>query len=292
VQNFIEDIKVFRGLEIKAKHRAGFRPIADNCGTGGDGRNTFNISTAAALIAAGAGAKIAKHGNRSATSKCGSADVLEALGVKIDASENKVWGSVIKAGFGFYFAPLYHPKFKAVAPERSELKNKTKFNILGPFLNPAHVKRQLIGVSEERMMGLFKKALFRLRYRRAMVVCGGDGFDEITLTTFTNVMGFDLKKGCLRDFRYRIDPEEFGFKICSEKDLEGGSPSFNAQIITNILDGELGPKRDACVLNGAATLWVAGVVEDLEDGVRRCIDAINSGKAKETLKKVVEITNS
>jgi anthranilate phosphoribosyltransferase len=265
-----------------------FPDLVDVVGTGGDYSSSFNISTVAALIAAGAGAHVAKHGNRSISSSCGSADVLEALGVKVELAPEAVNRSIEKTGFGFMFAPLYHPSMKFVAGPRREMGVRTLFNMIGPLANPAGVKRQLIGVWDPVFLELYGQVLLELGAEQILIVWGGDGFDEITLTTSTEVC--ELKDGRLS--RFTLDPKELGFEYCSKEDLKGGDAKENASIIERILKGEDSPRRDAAVLNAGAVLYVAGAASNLKEGVRLANEAIDGGKAWEVLKQLRKITDT
>ena len=254
------------------------RVVIDTCGTGGDGQNTFNISTAAALVAAGAGAVVAKHGNRSVSSLCGSADVLEALGINIDIEPNEVERCIEEVGIGFLFAPKLHGAMKHAIGPRKELGIRTIFNILGPLTNPAGAKAQLLGVYDPDLVEVLAKVLMALGSVRAMIV-NGDGTDELTTTGRSSVSY--LKDGEIENFT--IEPEKFGLATATVEDLKGGEIAENARIIVNILDGESGPKRDVVLLNSAASLVVAGLAPDIESGVKMAADSIDSGKAKERL---------
>ncbi len=224
----------------------------DTCGTGGDGGKTFNISTAASIIAAAAGIKVAKHGNKAVSSKSGSADVLKELGINIELDKSKVEKAIDNIGMGFLFAPMYHSAMKNVAGIRKELGVRTIFNILGPITNPAFVKGQILGVYKKELTHHIAKTLMNLGCERAMVVHGADGLDEITTTALTYVS--ELKDGKVRD--YTIDPEEYGIEKASYEDISGGTPKENADIILDILKGKKGRKRDIVVLNSAAALYV------------------------------------
>ena len=247
----------------------------DTCGTGGDGVGTFNISTVTALVAAGAGLTVVKHGNRSVSSKCGSADVLEALGVKIDAEPAAVEGAINEVGVGFLFAPKFHGAMRHVMPTRRELGVRTMFNLLGPLANPANAKFQLVGIYDPSMLERYAGAMKRLGIERAMVVHGDDGLDEITTTTTTQVA--ELADGKVT--RYEIDPANYFHTLATANDLLGGDAAENAAIARAILSGEDGPKRQIVLLNTAAALRVAGKAYDLTDGIARAADAIDSGAA-------------
>src|SRR4030095_13908990 len=270
-------VKVLRKMATPLKSVA--VDLADTCGTGGDHSLTFNVSTAAALIAAGAGAKVAKHGNRSASSQAGSADVMEALGVSIDVKPEVTERRIQKTGFGFLFAPLYHPAMKFVAGPRREMGLRTLFNMVGPLANPAGVKRQLIGVWDPSFLELFGQVLLDLGAEHVLIVWGGDGLDEITLTTSTEIC--ELKEGRLS--RFTFDPKELGLDYCRKEDLKGGDAKANARFIEAVLRGEDSPRRDAAALNAAAVLYVAGKVPDLKEGFSLANEAIDSGRAIQVL---------
>lgn len=261
--------------------------LVDSCGTGGDHSNTFNISTAAALVAAGAGAKVAKHGNRSVSSAAGSADVLEALGVRVEISPEMSEKCLEHTGFAFLYAPLYHPAMKHIAPIRKELGVRTLFNLVGPLANPAQVKRQLMGVWDENYIDLMGEVLLKLGCQKALVVRSQDGLDEISLSAFTEVC--ELHAGKLR--HYQIYPDKLGLKTCSKKELMGGDAKTNAQMIEAILKGEKGHRRDVVVLNAAAVLYVSDLVREIEIGIDKAEEAIDSGKAIKVLEKLRELSS-
>jgi anthranilate phosphoribosyltransferase len=256
-------------------------------GTGGDHSNTFNISTTAALITAAAGVPIAKHGNRGASSQCGAADVLEALGVNINISPEKSAELLKKIGICFLFAQNYHITMKYVAPIRRELAIRTVFNILGPLTNPAGAKMELMGVYDRELVEPLARVLCNLGVRSAMVVHGDDGLDEISLSAPTFVC--EVKDGWVRS--YTITPEQFGFERCRKEDLRGGSPSENAEILKAVLKGEKGAKRNAAVLNAAAALFVAERYESIEAAVDAANNMIDSGKAYEKLEEFIRFSN-
>jgi anthranilate phosphoribosyltransferase len=262
--------------------------VIDTCGTGGDESMTFNISTAAAFVAAGAGVTVAKHGNKSVSSKSGSADVLRGLGVNIEAEVAKVEECIKKAGIGFLFAPMLHGAMKYAAPVRREIGIRTVFNILGPLTNPAGARRQVLGVYDPALTDIMAKVLHNLGSIHAFVVRGEDGLDEITLTTETKVT--ELKDGSIRT--YHIKPEDFGFERCAPKDLLGGGPEENAVTILGILKGEKGPKRDVVILNSAAAIAASGAVQSIEEGIAEARGSIDSGEAMTRLEKLIEITNA
>lgn len=274
--------------DVSRKPDCELRHLADTCGTGGDRKATFNISTAAALIAAGAGVRIAKHGNRSVTSKCGSADVLEALGVAIDAGPDIVASSVERAGFGFCFAQKFHPAMKNVMKCRRELGMPTIFNSIGPLSNPFGVDYQILGVNCIKKGKPTADALARLGTKRAFVVFGCDGTDEIT-TTASNIV-WELREGSVK--RFFLDPRELGIKRVGREELSGGSADENAQIIRSIIGGEGGSKSDVAVLNAAALLVVAGASESMSEGMNAARASIASGSAEGVLKEAVAASNS
>ncbi len=259
----------------------------DTCGTGGDMIGTFNISTIAAIVVSATGVCVAKHGNRSVSSKCGSADLLEALGVKIDIGENKVKECIENVGIGFMFAPLFHPAMKFAQPIRRELGIRTIFNYLGPLTNPAFVKFQLLGVSQQHLLKQFVLALKELGSIHVLAVRGYDGLDEITTTTKTQV--YELKNGQIKEFT--ILPSEFGIKRVSIKDLLGKDKNTNAQITKEILDGKKSPKRDIVCLNAGAALYVTGATRTIKEGFELANITIDSGRAKEKLRFLIEFTN-
>ncbi len=277
--------KVMREKSIRIHPNVKF--LVDTCGTGGDNSGTFNISTAAAFAAAGAGADVAKHGNRSISSNCGSADVLRALDIKFEIEPKKVEECIEKIGIGFLFAPNFHPAMKFAAEARKEIGIRTVFNVLGPLTNPAGAKSQLIGVFNPKIMAIMARALKNLGSRHALIV-HGCGLDEITLTGSTEVM--ELDNGNI--MHYTINPADFGFKICSIDGLKGGSPEENAKIIVDVLKGLRGPKRDIVVLNAAATLLTIGLAKGFDDGVSLASRAIDSGMAMKKLDELREFTNN
>ncbi|MEK7313254.1 MAG: anthranilate phosphoribosyltransferase [Deltaproteobacteria bacterium] len=266
--------------------------VVDMCGTGGDEAMTFNISTAAAFVVAGCGIIVAKHGNRSVSSKSGSADVLESLGVNIEAGVAVVEACLREVGIGFMFAPLMHSAMKFAAPVRREIGIRTIFNMLGPLTNPAGAKMQVLGVYAPELTDIFAKVLLNLGSMHAFVVHGSDGLDEITLTGETKVTELkvtELKDGFIRT--YHIKPEDFGLKRCAPKDIMGGDPEENARIITDVLNGKKGPERDIVLLNAAAGITVAGKARSLEEGVAIAHGSIDSGEAMKKLKALIAKTN-
>ena len=253
--------------------------LIDTCGTGGDGHNTINISTAAAIVVAGAGGKVCKHGNRAVSSASGSADVLEALGIDIEMGPNEVAYSIAVAGIGFCFAPRFHPAMRHVGPVRKDLGIPTFFNFLGPLANPARVRRQIIGVSDPEVAETIAAVLERLDHRHAMVVVGHDGLDELSANGAANVI--HLKEG--KTTRYEIDPRKFGISKSSADAIRGGDAAANAESALAVLNGEHGPKRDVVALNAAAGLIVTDLAADMEEGMEMAASAIDSGKAMAVL---------
>ena len=256
-------------------------------GTGGDHASTFNISTTAAILAAAAGVAVAKHGNRSASSKCGSADVLEALGVNINITPEKSANLLKSIGICFLFAQNYHIAMKYVAPIRRELGIRTVFNILGPLTNPAGAKMELMGVYDRELVEPLAQVLCNLGVKSAMVVHGEDGLDEISLCAPTFVC--EVKDGWVRS--YAITPEQFGFERCKKEELVGGSPAENADILKSVLRGEKGAKRNAAILNAAAALFITGNYESLESAKNIVEDVIDSGKAISKLEEFIRCSN-
>ena len=263
----------------------------DTCGTGGDGLRTVNLSTMAALVAAGAGATVAKHGNRAVTSACGSADVLEALGVAVDVEPAVVERCIAETGFGFLFAPRFHPAMKAVAPIRKELGLPTIFNLLGPLTHPAGVKHQVVGVADPAQMEMYAQALRALGSVRGLVVHGADGQDEISTTGPTEVIEFNAQADLERTARYTLVPETFGIRRARPEQLTGGTPAENARIAEEVLSGGGGAVRDAVLLNAAAALVVAGMAGDLDAGLALARPALDQGRAKAVLEKVRRISH-
>ena len=260
--------------------------IVDTCGTGGDGLSTFNISTTTAFVVAGCGVTVAKHGNRSVSSKCGSADVLESLGVRLDLDPELVEEAVEDIGIGFLFAPLYHSAMRFAANARKEVGLRSIFNMLGPLTNPAGANCQLIGVYAPELTEMFAETLRLLGSRQAYVVHGHDGLDEITICAPTRIS--ELKDGQVRTFN--LDPAPFFGDLAAAGDLVGGDPDANAAITTAILSGEKGPRRNVVLLNAAAALLVAGKAEDLETGMALARTAIDEGAAKAKLEELVQFT--
>ncbi|MEI7435680.1 MAG: anthranilate phosphoribosyltransferase [bacterium] len=263
-------------------------PVVDTCGTGGDGAGSFNISTAAALVVAGAGVPVAKHGNRAITSKCGSADVLAALGVNIEAPADTMEACLHEFGLAFLYAPAMHPAMKHAGAVRRELGTRTIFNLLGPLSNPAGAKCQVLGVFAPELTEMLAEVLRRLGSRRVFVVHGHDGMDEITTTARTRVS--ELHSGRIKT--YDLDPLEFFDELASPADLAGGVPTENAGIIRRILAGEKGPRRNIVCLNAAAGLVAGGKAETLHAGLKLAEAALDSGRVGEVLQKLVRGTNA
>ena len=257
-------------------------------GTGGDNAHSFNISTTSALVAAAGGMRVAKHGNRAASSKSGTADCLEALGVNIDQSPDKCRQLLDEVGMCFFFAQKYHTSMKYVGAIRKELGFRTVFNILGPLTNPGHPSMQLLGVYDEYLVQPLAQVLMNLGVKKGMVVYGQDKLDEISLSAPTTVCEF--KDGWMKN--YVITPERFGLQRCTKQDLVGGSPAENAEITKAILAGEKGPKRDAVLMNAGAALYIGGKAESLAEGIRLAAEIIDSGKAMKTLEKLISVSNS
>lgn len=258
--------------------------IADTCGTGGDKTKTFNVSTAAAFVVAGAGVVVAKHGNRAVSSKCGSADVLEALGVNLDMPSEKVEECINKIGIAFLFAPLLHLAMKYAIGPRKQLGIRTIFNILGPLTNPAGANVQVLGVYSPDLTKPLCSVLKNLGSKGAFVVHGMDSTDEISITGKTRVS--ELKNGKVKT--YTIKPQDFGLKKASLKDIAGGDAKENAAIITGIFEGKKGPKRDIVLLNAAAVLTAAGKSKNIKDGIKLAEESIDTGGAKKKLKELIE----
>lgn len=256
-------------------------------GTGGDNAQSFNISTTAALVAASGGMKVAKHGNRAASSRCGTADCLEALGVNIDQSPNLCRALLKDVGMCFFFAQKYHSSMKYVGAIRKELGFRTVFNILGPLTNPGSPSMQLLGVYDDYLAEPLAQVLIHLGVKRGMVVYGMDKLDEISLSAPTRIC--EIKNGWFKS--YTITPEEFGFARCKKEDLRGGTPEENARITLAILNGEKGPKRDAVLLNAGAALYIGEKAQSLKEGTELAESLIDSGKAAETLQKLITLSN-
>jgi len=287
-----ETVEEITGAAIVMRNKAARIRVSDpdavdTCGTGGDRLHTFNISTTAAFIVAGAGITVAKHGNRSVSSMCGSADVLRALGVNIDISPARVDACINEIGVGFLFAPLYHPAMKHAVAPRQEIGIRTMFNILGPLTNPAGAARQLIGVYSPHLTEILAHVLINLGARHCLVVHGSDGLDEITITGETIVS--EGKAGEVRT--YTIRPSDFGMSTASVEDLRGGSAEENARIVLQILEGEKGPKRDVVLLNAAAGILVSGKAADFNHAIIEAEKSIVAGAALAKLETLKKMTN-
>lgn len=256
-------------------------------GTGGDNANSFNISTTSALVAAAGGMKVAKHGNRAASSKCGTADCLEALGVNIQQSPERCQELLDEVGMCFFFAQKYHASMKYVGTIRKELGFRTVFNILGPLTNPATPSMQLLGVYDEYLVEPLAQVLINLGIKRGMVVYGQDKLDEISMSAPTTVC--EIRDGWFKSTV--IAPEDFGLERCTKEDLRGGKPAENAQITRAILSGEKGPKRNAVLMNAGAALYIGGKADSLKDGIALAAENIDSGRALATLNKFIEVSN-
>ena len=261
--------------------------VVDTCGTGGDGTSTFNVSTTTAFVAAGGGLKVAKHGNRSVSSRCGSADVLEALGVNLDVSPEVVETCIHEIGIGFLYAPNLHGAMKYAIGPRRETGIRSIFNVLGPLTNPAGANAQVLGVYDRKLTSVLAEVLGRLGSTRAMVVFGEGSFDEISITGPTYVS--ELKDGQVSE--YRIEPEDFGMSRAGIEDIRGGDAKENAAVVQNILKGQPGPRRDMILLNAAATFYVSGRVNDMHDGIAMARDSIDSTTAFYKLEALAEMTN-
>ncbi|MDD5190849.1 MAG: anthranilate phosphoribosyltransferase [Dehalococcoidales bacterium] len=262
--------------------------VVDTCGTGGDSLGTFNISTTTAFVAAGAGIKIAKHGNRAMSSRCGSADVLEILGVKVELTAAQVKQCIEKIGIGFMFAPAFHPSMKFASQPRREIGIRTVFNILGPLSNPAGVGAQVLGVADAGMAAKMAQALCNLNCRHGIVVHGEDGLDEITTTATTTV--YEVKNG--RVTKSVIHPGDFNIPSAGLDDLKGGTVQENGAILKSVLSGEKGARRDIVLLNAAAAIVAGGAAEDLKQGIALAEAAIDSGRALEKMERLIEFTRN
>ena len=273
-----------KAMQVKAKQDI----VVDTCGTGGDGLHTFNISTTAAFVVAGADLAVAKHGNRSVSSRCGSADLLKAFGVNIEAGLEKVEECLEKVGIGFLFAPLLHGAMKYAIGPRREIGIRTIFNILGPLTNPAGAQAQVLGVYAPPLTELLAGVLRNLGSQHAFVVHGMDGLDEITLTSETKVS--ELAEGKIKN--YQIKPEDFGFKSCRMEDLKGGDAQENVEITRSVLKAEPGPRREIVLLNAAAAIVAGGKAKDLSQGIEKAARSIDSGKAMKKLEELISLTNA
>ena len=282
-------IRVGRALDIDREEiNLDRETVLDTCGTGGSGTKSFNISTTVAFVVSACGAKVAKHGNRSISSACGSADVLEALGVNLNVTPGQVESCINEVGVGFLFAPALHGAMKHAIGPRREIGIRTIFNILGPLTNPAGADRQVLGVYDEKLVEVLAKVLVKLGCQRGFVVHGQDGMDEITLTGPTRVAEINEGKVTLST----IEPEDFGLRRCLLSDLQGGDAEENAAIVRDVLAGAEGPKRDVVLLNAAYALIAAGIVESVDAGLQKAGNMIDEGLAKAKLEGLVNLTNA
>jgi anthranilate phosphoribosyltransferase len=261
--------------------------LLDTCGTGGDGLATFNISTLAAIVSAACGARVAKHGNRAASSLCGSADVLEKLGVKIDLQPEGVARCIDQAGIGFLFAPVFHPSFRFAGAPRRELGIRSVFNILGPLCNPAGAKYQALGVADAKLASKMADVLIRLGVERAIVFHASDGMDELSMASTSNVIEIDGQRK-----EYELDPADLGLHRAPLEAMRGGGPDENARIARDVLDGEKGARREVVLLNAAAALRAAGIARDWKEGLGLAAEAIDSGRAGEVLERWARVSTS
>lgn len=277
--------QVMRELSTKVEIK-GTAHLVDTCGTGGDGIQTFNVSTVSAFVAAAAGAKVAKHGGRSVSSTCGSADVLEALGVSVNLAPQQVADAVDEIGIGFMFAPNHHSAMKHAAPVRRELGVRTLFNLLGPMTNPAGARRQVMGVFHKDLTGLLARVLQRLGSEHVMVVHGADGMDEISFTGDTYVA--ELKDGAVRE--YVLNPAQFGLPVQDVAAIRIKDANESKAMVLDVLAGKAGPARDIVLLNAGAAIYVSGVVDSIEAGIARAAEVIDSGAARHKLEQLKAIT--
>ncbi len=278
---------VMRELSTKVNVAAS-RHLIDTCGTGGDGIQTFNVSTTSAFVAAAAGAKVAKHGGRSVSSVCGSADVLESLGVKVSQTPEQVADCINKIGLGFMFAPNHHSAMKHASPVRRELGVRTMFNLLGPLTNPAHAKNQLLGVFSASLTGKLAHVLKQLGSEHVMVVCGADGMDEISFTGDTYVA--ELKNGAVHE--YVVNPQHFGLELHELHSIKVSDAEQSKAMVLDVLSGKPGPARDIVLLNAGAAIYVAGLTPSLHDGITTAAEMLDSDKAMQKLQELVKLTNA
>ncbi|RKY80877.1 anthranilate phosphoribosyltransferase [candidate division KSB1 bacterium] len=262
--------------------------LVDTCGTGGDGLNTFNVSTIAGIVAAGAGCRVAKHGNSSVSSRCGSANLFEALGVNINLNSDQMAECIEKNNFGFLYAPRLHAAMKYAMPVRKKMGIRTIFNMLGPITNPADVKRQVVGVYSEETARVIADAILNMGSDHVLVVHSRDGLDEISVSAPTTV--FELKNGTIT--RKEISPEDFNFKRCSLEEIKGGGPEENAEIALSVLRGRKGPKRDFVLLNSGAVIYVSGKAGSIKEGIKMAEEAIDSGRALDVFNDFKEMSNN
>jgi len=286
VEEIAAAAQVLRDLSTKVDV-SGERHLVDTCGTGGDGAHTFNISTTSAFVAAAAGAKVAKHGGRSVTSQCGSADVLETLGVNLNLNPEQVAQSIRQVGIGFMFAPNHHSAMKHAAPVRKELGVRTLFNILGPLTNPAGAENQLLGVFHHDLVGIQARVLQTLGSRHALVVHGLDGLDEISISGGTEVA--ELKNGKVEE--YTINSTRFGFKLAPLNAIQAKSSEEAKKLLLSVLDNQAGPARDIVMLNSGAAIYVSDLAESMDQGVRKAGEVIASGAARVKLNQLIEFSN-
>ena len=285
----VEEIAGFaRTMRSKALRVSISETVVDTCGTGGDGKGTFNISTTAAFVVAACGLKVAKHGNRAMSSQCGSADVLEVLGVKIDLNPEQVQKCLEKVGIGFMLAPVFHPSMKYAAAPRKEVGIRTVFNILGPLTNPAGARAQVLGVPEKSLTEKMATVLKMLDCQHALVVHGEDGLDEITITGKTFVS--ELKKGSIKN--YEVTPEEFGLPRAKPDSLKGGTVKDNAELLRSILSGKKGAQRDIVLMNAAAALLAGDKVTTLGQGITLAEQAIDNGKALQKVEELISFSHN
>jgi len=286
----VEEITGAARVMREKAHRVqvGSKTVLDTCGTGGDQKGTFNISTTAAFVVAGAGVDVAKHGNRSVSGQSGSADVLAALGVNVDAPKERVEACIRTIGIGFLFAPLLHEAMKYAVQPRRDIGIRTIFNLLGPLTNPAMAKYQLIGLYSGELLVVIAHVLKNLGSARAMVVHGMEGLDEISLCGPTKVA--ELRDGQVKE--YTVEPKNMGLKRCRLEELHGGSPDESAAIVQGVLRGNKGPARDVVLLNSGAALYVSGKAAALEQGMHFAADSIDSGRARQKLEQLVQMTNA
>jgi anthranilate phosphoribosyltransferase len=278
-------VKTMRSKAVKVNLA---EPVIDVVGTGGDGKNTFNISTASAFVVAGAGLKVAKHGNRAASSRCGAADVLEALGVKFDLNAEQVQKCVEEVGIGFMFAPGFHPAMKYAAAPRKEIGIRTVFNIVGPLTNPAGARNYLLGVADASLVEKLAQVLNSLGCDCALVVHGEDGLDEITITGKSRVC--EVKGGKIGS--YEITPDTLGLSKSGLDDIRGGSAEENAEIMRGVFNGEKGPRRDVVLMNSAAAIVAGNKAESLEEGLKKAEESIDKGAALDKLKRLAEFSQA
>lgn len=269
--------------KIKTKHK----DLLDTCGTGGDSLHTFNISTISALVCTGAGVIVAKHGNRAVSSKCGSADLLEALGVKIDIQPERMEECLDKIGIAFLFAPYLHPAMRFAAPVRREIGIRTIFNLLGPLTNPADAKNQILGVYDKNLTEVFAQVLKNLGSEHVLVVSGLDGLDEVSTTTKTKVSELINNKIST----YELDPTQYGIKLAKPQDLIGQDAGFNAKLAKDILEGKECPQKEAVLLNAACGIYAANKTDSIKDAIKLAQDSLNSKRALEKLNLLIELTN-